>query len=259
MSEAGPQQDVVRFEVDRGLLRGMAVALGVGGLLAFSGAFGMSDTSLGFRLTYWMPIMLIGSIWGYLCSKLVEARIDLDRRPWLAVAALTLIISGPLAVLVWAVTSWFFDGDRSIGLAQLPDFLLPVLVVTGAISALNVFLGRTPVQTHAPTPGERPARFPDRLPLKLKGAVIRAVSSEDHYLRIHTDRGSALILMRLSDALTELEGLEGAQTHRSWWVAKDAVRDISRGDGRATLTLEGGIEAPVSRRYARALREAGWY
>ena len=32
-----------------------------------------------------------------------------------------------------------------------------------------------------------------------------------------------------------------------------------RGDGRATLALEGGLTAPVSRRYARALREAGWY
>ena len=97
------------------------------------------------------------------------------------------------------------------------------------------------------------------MPLKLRGAAIRAVQSEDHYLRIHTDRGSDLVLMRLSDALTELEGLEGAQTHRSWWVAKDAVRGVTRGDGRATLTLEGGVEAPVSRRYAKALRDAGWY
>jgi DNA-binding LytR/AlgR family response regulator len=95
--------------------------------------------------------------------------------------------------------------------------------------------------------------------MKLRGATIRAVQAEDHYLRIHTDRGSDLILMRLSDALDELEGLEGAQTHRSWWVARDAVRDVARGDGRATLTLDGGIEAPVSRRYAKALRDAGWY
>ncbi len=259
MSERETPPDVVRFEVDRGLLRGIAVALAAGGLLAFSGAFGMADTSLGFRLSYWTPIMLIGSIWGHLCSRLVEARIDMDRRPWLAVVTLTLVISGPLAVMVWAVTTRFFDDDRSINLAHLPDFLMPVLVVTGAISALNVFLARTPVQTHAAAPGAKPARFIDRLPFKLKGAVIRAVSSEDHYLRIHTDRGSDLILMRLSDALTELEGLEGAQTHRSWWVAKEAVRGVSRGDGRATLTLEGGVEAPVSRRYAKALRDAGWY
>ena len=65
--------------------------------------------------------------------------------------------------------------------------------------------------------------------------------------------------MRLSDAVAELQGLEGAQTHRSWWVARDAVRDVRRGDGRATLTLEGGISVPVSRRHARALRAAGWY
>ena len=259
MSEAGSSQDVVRFSVDRGLLRGLALALSGGVVLALTGAFGMGETSLLFRLTYWLPVMLIGASWGHLCSRLVERYVDMDRRPWLAVAALTLVISGPLAVMVWAVTGQFFDGGRSVTMAQLPDFLLPVMIVTGAISALNVFLARTPVQTHAAAPGAKPARFIDRLPFKLKGAVIRAVQSEDHYLRVHTDRGSDLILMRLSDALTELEGLEGAQTHRSWWVAREAVRDVSRGDGRATLTLEGGVEAPVSRRYAKALRDAGWY
>ena len=37
------------------------------------------------------------------------------------------------------------------------------------------------------------------------------------------------------------------------------MRGIKRGDGRATLTLEGGLAVPVSRRHARALRAAGWY
>ena len=259
MSESEARQDVIRFSVDRGLLRGLGIALAGGVLLALTEAFGMGGTSLLFRLGYWLPIMLIGASWGHLCSMLVERYVDMDRRPFMAVVALTLLMSGPLVVMVWAVTGWFFDDNRSVILARLPDFIGPVLVVTGALSALNVFLARTPVQTHAALPGAKPARFPDRLPFKLKGAVIRAVQSEDHYLRLHTDRGSDLILMRLSDALTELEGLEGAQTHRSWWVAKDAVRDVSRGDGRATLTLEGGIEAPVSRRYAKALRDAGWY
>jgi hypothetical protein len=259
MSASETRPDVIRFAIDRALIRGICVALAGGALLAFTGAFGMADTPLTFRLAYWMPVMLMGALWGHLCSRLVERHVDMDRRPWLTVVALTLVISGPLAVMVWAVTGWFFDDDRSVVLARLPDFLGPVLVVTGTLSALNVFLSRTPVQTHAAAAGEKPARFLDRLPFKLRGSVIRAVQSEDHYLRIHTDRGSDLILMRLSDALTELEGLEGAQTHRSWWVAKDAVRGVSRGDGRATLTLEGGLEAPVSRRYARALREAGWY
>jgi DNA-binding LytR/AlgR family response regulator len=250
---------VIRFSVDRGLLRGVFVALLAGAVLAFTGAFGMDETSLAFRLAYWTPMMLLGSLWGHLCGSLVERRIDLDARPWLAVLAMTLLISGPLSVAVWAATGWFFDDDRSVTLARLPDFLAPVTVVTAVLSALNVFLGRTPVQTHAAPAGTAAPRFPGRLPPRLRGAAIRAVEAEDHYLRVHTDRGSDLILMRLSDALAELEGLEGAQTHRSWWVAKAAVRGVARRDGRATLTLEGDIEAPVSRRYARALREAGWY
>lgn len=251
--------NVVRLSIDRGLLRGLGVALAVGVVLALTEAFGMTGTSLTFRLSYWLPLMLVGALWGHLCSQLVERHIDMDRRPWLTVAALTAVMSGPLSVLVWLVTTRFFDDDQSVTLARLPDFLGPVAIVTATVSVLTVFLGRTPVQTHAAARGARPARFLDRLPPRLRGGVIRAVQSEDHYLRIHTDRGSDLVLMRLSDALAELEGLEGAQTHRSWWVAKDAVRGVSRGDGRATLTLEGGLEAPVSRRYARALRAAGWY
>ena len=57
----------------------------------------------------------------------------------------------------------------------------------------------------------------------------------------------------------ELEGLEGAQVHRSWWAARDAVRDVSRGDGRAVLTLEGDLKVPVSRVHARRLRAEGWW
>lgn len=245
--------------IDRALVRGVLVALAGGVVLALTGAFGMDGVSLVFRLTYWTTVMLIGAAWGHLCSRAVERFVDFDRRPWLSVLLLTAVISGPLSVMVWAVTTRFFDDDLALDWARLPHFLGPVALVTGVLSALNVFLSRAPAQTHAAAPGTAPARFLARLPPKLRGATLRAVQSEDHYLRLHTDRGSDLILMRLSDAVAELEGLEGARTHRSWWVARDAVRDVRRGDGRATLLLDGGIEAPVSRRYARALRTAGWW
>ena len=65
--------------------------------------------------------------------------------------------------------------------------------------------------------------------------------------------------MRLGDAITELEGIAGAPTHRSWWVARRAVTAAERADGRATLTLEGGLQAPVSRAYMKGLREAGGF
>ena len=83
--------------------------------------------------------------------------------------------------------------------------------------------GRVTHGVHMSTTAATSVRFMERLPPKLKGAVIYAVSAEDHYLRLHTSKGSDLILMRMGDAITELDGLEGAQTHRSWWVARDAV------------------------------------
>ncbi|MES2861165.1 MAG: LytTR family DNA-binding domain-containing protein [Pseudomonadota bacterium] len=239
--------------------RGMAIAAVAGIVLALTGAFGTVETPLWLRLAYWVPVMLAGAGWGHVCSQLIDRWIDMDEKPWLAVAALTAAITGPVSLLVWLVTGLVFE-HRMYPLQTLPLMIGPVLIVTATMSAINVFVGKAqPIQTHAATVGAAPARFPDRLPMKLRGAAIRAVQAEDHYLRIHTDRGSDLILMRLSDALEELEGLEGSQTHRSWWVAKNAVRDVSRGDGRATLTLDGGVTVPVSRRYAKALRDAGWY
>src|SRR5690606_13712732 len=104
-----------------------------------------------------------------------------------------------------------------------------------------------------------PVRFLERLPLRLRGATLLAVEAEDHYLRLHTDRGSDLILMRLGDAVAELDGLEGARTPRSWWVARGAVDGVARGERRAALTLEGGLEVPVSRTAARELRAKGWW
>lgn len=239
--------------------RGLIVAIAAGLVLALTGAFNSGGASLGLRIAYWIPLMIAGGLWGHAASWLLDRFIALDERPWLTVVLLSLLITGPVVVMVWGATGLIFAG-RPYPLSALPYFFGPVLIVTVTLSAINVFLERArPVQTHATSADGAASRFPDRLPIKLRGAGIRAVQAEDHYLRVHTDRGSDLILMRLSDALDELEGLEGAQTHRSWWVARSAVRDVTRGDGRATLTLEGELTVPVSRRYARALRDAGWY
>lgn len=243
----------------RVFVRGLIVAVAAGGFLAFSGAFGSSGAPLWQRLAYWIPLLVAGGLWGHVCSLLVSRYVDSDARPWLAILALTLVITGPLTVLVWGMTGLLFNGDLRHQSAII-HFFAPVALITATVSAVNVFLERErPVETHAGAPGAAPARFLDRLPPKLRGARLIAVQAEDHYLRLHTDRGSDLILMRLADALSELEGLEGAQTHRSWWVAKDAVASVARGDGRAALTLSENLTAPVSRRYARALREAGWW
>jgi DNA-binding LytR/AlgR family response regulator len=138
--------------------------------------------------------------------------------------------------------------------------MLPTTLATSAFFCLWAAHARARrLERAAPAAPARPAKFLQRLPPKLRGAELWAVQAEDHYLRLHTSLGQDLLLMRLSDAVAELDGLEGARTHRSWWIARDAIADVRRADGRATLTLKDGTRAPVSRSHARALRDRGWF
>ena len=154
-----------------GLMRGVIIAAAAGVVLAISGAFGSINAPLWLRLVYWVPVMLAGAAWGHICSRLIERWIDMDERPWLAVAALTAAITGPVSLMVWFVTGLVFEGE-AYPLHVLPLMVGPVLTVTAVMSAINVFLSRAqPVQTHAALAGSAPARFPDRLPMKLRGAA----------------------------------------------------------------------------------------
>lgn len=248
-------------------LKGFALALAAAAFLAFSGAFGMAAVPLPVRLGYWGVTMTAGAGVGALVAWLFARGGWLEMPPWAVIPLLTLAMTAPITAVVWVLSGWYFGVAPQV--VALPGFALTVLIITSVMTSLNVLVGRAPVTTHAaPAPSVASSatptaaasvRFLDRLPAKLRGAELLAVEAEDHYLRLHTSRGSDLILLRLADAMAELEGIEGAQTHRSWWVARDAVEGADRGDGRATLRLTGGVEAPVSRTYARALREAGWF
>ena len=234
--------------------RGVGIAAAAGVFLALTNAFG-ATTDLWLRLVYWVVLMIAAGLWAEVCMRTVRRLSGMEASLPARFVVSVLIIGLPLTLVVWAVTGWIFYG-QAYGFDMLPGLVWRVLLITAGMTAIGMALEQKTVTTEA---GEGPPRFFDRLPPRLRGAAIHAVQAEDHYLRIHTDRGSDLILMRLSDAVAELEGLEGAQTHRSWWVARDAVQDVKRGDGRATLTLDGGLVVPVSRRHARALRAAGWY
>jgi len=237
--------------------RGLLIAAGAGVFMAVVGAFGSGDAPFGLRLAYWVAVMLTGGLGGAVVSGLVSRGGWLEDRPALQGATIAVGLSLPLSLAVWAMTGLFFQGVAH--LADIRFYIGPVLVVTCVMTALNYFTQRAPAETHAAPAGAAPPRFLERLPVRLRGADLHAVEAEDHYLRLHTSKGQDLILFRLSDAVAELEGLEGAQVHRSWWVARESVADARRGDGKATLTLVSGARVPVSRAYARALREAGWF
>ena len=235
----------------------LATAL-VGSVLAVAGGFGTGAMPLPGRLAYWLSLVVIGVLLGRIGGRRLIRRPWFAARPATAVGLLTLMIGLPITVIA-AASNALFRG-RAFHLDQIGEVLPSVLLTTAGMIVLAFMVqARAVAETRAAPPGAPPVRFLGRLPAALADASLWAVEAQDHYLRVHTSKGAVMILMRLVDALEELEGVEGARTHRSWWVAREAVTKVERGDGRATLTLANGLAAPVSRGYLKTLREAGWF
>ncbi len=79
---------------------------------------------------------------------------------------------------------------------------------------------------------------------------------QDHYVNVVTYKGKQLILMRLIDAVDELKGLDEIQIHRSYWVAKNAVANVKKSNGKMIIKIKNGDELPVSRSRQKAVKSA---
>lgn len=237
-------------------LRALSICTAGGVFFAVIGAFEGESTPLIWRLAFWLPAMLgAGLIGGGVLSALSASR-HLDVQPWRYWLIGTIAVSVPVTAWIWAVLSVFAGHPKPFSFA--PVLFFDVAIVSAVMMAIITLANRPGAITHAAT-NAAPVPFFERMPGKLRGADLYAVQAEDHYLRIHTSKGSDLILLRLSDALSELEGIEGAQTHRSWWVARAAIVETKRDGDKLTLILKGGVAAPVSRPNIRPLRAAGWF
>ena len=96
-------------------------------------------------------------------------------------------------------------------------------------------------------------QFMGLLPLEKRGKLL-CLEMDDHYLKVHTDKGQHMLLMRLKDALMQLEGFPGLQTHRSWCVANHAVVSVNKENRKMSLLLTNHLEVPVSRTFVEAVK-----
>lgn len=261
-------------------LRQVVIDLGImtliGILLALIGPLGSFQLPFAYRLVYWL-----GLAWaGYACYRPIGGLITqhgavLDLPDWSLWLIGCLVATVPMTLVVWLVSalpppfeapsleSWLvtYGYVLAIGAVVTMVFYLVQQKPGAAPADPAVDVGSAAPQAPAVTapaiPQSPRARLLRRLPPHL-GSEIVALEMEDHYLRVHTRLGNDLILLRMRDALAELDGLDGAQVHRSWWVARAGIMGVER-DGRSvTLALWGGLKAPVARSQVTALKAAGW-
>lgn len=245
----------------------LALAMALGLALAWIGPFSSDQADFLPKLGYWIGLLA--------CWSIVVAIVDLAiaripvvgearrsvRRPILsAVAALPML---PVTALATIALKGFETTLVELAEMYSQIFVIGwgVLMLTDAILGRDAEPAQAPVAIAGPIDAETPPaqsdqqlfpRLVERLPPNLRGPLV-CLRMEDHYVRVHTTRGSALILMRLSDAMAEAAPTPGAQSHRSWWVAADAIEGFERVGRVGQLRLKTGLTAPVSQPYLQEI------
>lgn len=276
-AQAAPREKPGFRAPGRLALRGMQMAVATV-LLTLIGPFGtFTDLTLPWRGLYWIVAMLCGFT---ILEPVIYRVLHLAfRRNWHWPSALALSILAaavPLTAAILALESVMRQppGWGIVSAATYYCYVLTLTVVVGGVptawelyrhGVLTPRLPEPPRQAEADertpgTPGAPAApgaRLLNRLSPERRGEIL-ALSMEDHYVRVFTGTGESLVLLRLSDAMAEVQGVPGLQIHRSHWVASSAVDRVERlAEGRLRVHLVNGLALPVSRTFARAVREAG--
>jgi LytTr DNA-binding domain len=246
-----------RWGVGRTARLGLAVATGLGVLLGLVGPFGSyMNGAAPVRIFYWVVSLWVGwALFGLTLPLLARQAMRRGLSPWLWAPPAVVVLAAPMTLISRALAQIIWGRTFEVGLLEwFGQSLIVSALATGIILWL---MSRPPSAFGAGGAAPLSADPRDRLPVHLGREVI-CLQMEDHYVRVHTPLGSDLVLMSLSQAMAGLGGVEGRQTHRSWWVARAAVVGVVEDGRNLSLKLKGGLTAPVSRARVAPLRAEGW-
>jgi hypothetical protein len=247
-----------------GLFRGTTIAGLLFGIVGPYGSFIANPTT---RIFYWTMLFWAGTLilWPAVVAGLrFGARRALP--PWFTGAVAVLVACLPLAGVA-AAGCYLFWPVHASGIRPLEWYVQTIVIALPAVTVSLWFeTGRPQLPEMASGLGFAPSPQPQRIappaqqpvfPLHLIDAAL-CLQMEDHHVRVHTVGRSYLHLAPLRQVAEELGPERGLQVHRSWWVARVAVRDWEEEGRSVVLILTNGLRVPVARNRVAVLREAGW-
>lgn len=251
-----------RQRPSRARWRPIVTAIPVGLLLGFLGPFGSYPAyPTATRYAFWLGL----TVTGVAAAVAAGALLPLRRLGAGAIrtGAVALISAVPMTFVV-AWTMSLVQAGRFFTPQQLPALFAAVAAIqllivyattapTADVAAASDRVPALPKSRAEAVPASFPPALLSRLPPGI-GSDIISLETEDHYLRVHTVGGSALILMRMADAVALLDPQLGAQVHRRWWVAQAAVVGIRTEGQKLFLCLIDGSLVPVGRTFSAAAR-----
>ncbi len=223
---------------------GLFAFLAISTLLTISGPFGTyEDLNFLQRARYWFSVVGLAILLVYLIREAVERCWPL--RPfWLRGALISTLFTLVFTPLVYGLAHLMTGAQRG-------DRISPIWLITLVTFSVATAVVQSRLLWETEN-GERRPRLLARI-TDPEASCIHHVTVRDHYIEVATDRGTETLLLRFSDAMQELDGIDGMQVHRSHWVAQEAIDTLSRSGGRLALRLKNGSEVPVSRAYQEAV------
>ncbi len=221
-------------------------------LAAYMGPFGtFVQFDLTTRLFLWFGILALGLLLIAIEMSFVDAffpSLGFREREIRRLIIMPAIITA----ILYPGLDWLVFVDTPMPIAFLHAFL-----ACYALSAVVTF-ARLAVASGEETElkTERQPRLLKRLPDGVTGRVLR-LSGKNHMVEITTECGRYEVRMRLSDAITEMDGVEGFLTHRSHWIARTAISEIIREKGRHYVVSQDETRIPLSRTHLPVLEAAG--
>lgn len=224
-------------------------------ILTIAGPFGTLLT-LGHaeRLVYWALHAGLTFFTGlFVAIFTITSLQNIGMNSQLAKAIGSFSVGFPVSIIVWCLNEYGF----SLDMGGVPEYLKSLgycLGISTSISLLYFLINNEPEEEKANSKADTEVKFLDRLSKHL-GSNLLHVTSQDHYVEVTTELGSELILLRLSDAVAELEKISGMQIHRSHWVADKAVKELIKKNSSLFILTTDGKQLPVSRSNAKLVRE----
>lgn len=252
----------------------LCLALALAPVFTWAEPFGVDDDPFLARLGFWGGVLASWFIVTALTEPwLARSTLYRDLGPKTRRAAVIALAALPMIPVTGAAINALNGWEASFGevselyfqiiivgslVTMLGDKLVPFLVRDTAPRALPLTVIDPPSAAAEDMRVASPPACPliARLPTDLRGPVL-CLEMQDHYVRVHTGRGAALVLMRLRDAIAETAPVAGRQVHRSWWVADEAVERFERAGRAGSVRLRDGRRVPVSQRYLQDV-EADW-
>lgn len=222
---------------------------------ALTGPFGSYRMAgFGTALAYWACVISSAMVLSTVFLRLVQ-RFGAHWRPVMVDLVIVLLVTAFISPLVFGWTLLFY-GPSLEGRPGLAGFMLIVAGVSATIRVLRHLSAGFDSATYVMPRALRPPRLTRRLDDGFTGPILR-LSARDHSVDVVSASDSASLRMRLSDAIDEMDTVKGVLTHRSHWVARDAIAGTMRENGRINLRLTNGDVVPVSRGYKDGLEKQG--